>query len=117
MNWMFYVDKRDQRGIIHCQHQRVQTQKALSRTGEHAKRRSLLKYWKELSLTGIRIQIASAVTTSLKNWVSLQNKFGNGLWTDGGRRGSYCEETLEESHRFLTFYADFTSRMWTRLII
>src|SRR6218665_3398554 len=90
------LNKRDQRGIIHCQHLRVQTQKDLSRTDEHAKRRSRLKYWRELSLTGILIQIACAVTTSLKNWVSLRNKFGNGLWTGGGRRGSCCKETLEE---------------------
>src|SRR6218665_683571 len=69
------LNKRDQRGIIHCQHLCVQTQKDLSRTDEHAKRRSRLKYWRELSLTEIRIQIASAVTTSLKNWTSLQNKF------------------------------------------
>src|SRR6218665_2756923 len=108
---------------IHCQHLRVQTQKDLSRTDEHAKRRSRLKYWKELSLTEIRIQIASAVTTSLKNWTSLQNKFGNGLWTDGGRRGSYCKETLEENHRYLTLYLGYinflprirTTLMYTQL--
>src|SRR6218665_813672 len=80
---------------IHCQHLRFQTQKDLSRADEHEKRRSLLKYWRELSLTGILIQIASAVTTSLKNWISLRNKFGNGLWTGGGRRGSFCKETPE----------------------
>src|SRR6218665_575683 len=103
---------------IHCQYLRVETQTTLSRKDKHAKRSSRLKYWKELSLTGTRIQIASAVTTSLKNWVSLRNKFGNGLWTDVGRRGSNCKETLEENHRYLTFYVGYiTAGLWTNLQI
>src|SRR6218665_1762992 len=93
--------------LIQCQHLRIQTQTTLNRKDEHERRSNRLKYWKEPSFTGIRIQIATAMPTSLRNWASLRNKFGNGLWTDDGRRGSCCEETLEENHRYLTFYIGY----------